>query len=290
MIDDLRALARALDGKVIGRVVRAPAPGCSRNSVALAVGLSDRAPDGWWAIDHSGRMTPREAADYVRKRLGMPLLERKTKGLNDVSAPYSQTSADNDVDRIAAALRFWEHGKDPRGTLVYRYLASRGLPLPDRLVDGDVIRWHAGACAMLALFRNLHTGQPQAISRTFLTADGIKVERKFLGPVADAAMMLTAFDDITAGLTIAEGFETALATEMLGFKPTWALGSAGAISRFPVLGGIETLTISRETDDGGVNFKAAETCAERWHGAGREVFFITPRIRGDTADLVRGAA
>ena len=59
---------------------------------------------------------------------------------------------------------------------------------------GDVMRWHPRIGAMLALFRNIVTGEPQAISRTFLDREGRKIERKFLGPVGGAAIMLDPVD------------------------------------------------------------------------------------------------
>ena len=81
------------------------------------------------------------------------------------------------------------------------------------------------------------------------------------GPVAGAAVKLDPDDGVTLGLVVAEGVETAMAARMLGYRPTWALGSAGAIASLPVLGGIEAITILGEADDGGANARAAEACA-----------------------------
>ena len=49
------------------------------------------------------------------------------------------------------------------------------------------------------------------------------------------------------GIAIGEGFETCMAARQIGFRPVWALGSVGAIEDFPVLSGIECLTILGET-------------------------------------------
>jgi len=67
----------------------------------------------------------------------------------------------------------------------------------------------------------------------------------------------------------------------MGLRPVWALGSAGAIGIFPVLPGIETLTILGETDE--ANRKAVLHCGRRWHEAGREVLIIDPPA-GDMND------
>ena len=89
------------------------------------------------------------------------------------------------------------------------------------------------------------------------------------------------------GLAIGEGIETVMQGRQLGFRPGWALGSAGGIKAFPVLGGIECLTIHAERDD--TNARAVETCAARWHRAGREVVIIEPRSGSDLNDAMRGA-
>jgi putative DNA primase/helicase len=126
------------------------------------------------------------------------------------------------------------------------------------------------------------TGEPQAISRTFIDHRGQKRDRKFLGPVGGAAIKLGDDDEVTTGLHIGEGVETCLAARMTGLRPTWALGSAGAIAAFPVLSGVEALTIMAEPESP----QAAETCAARWHEAGREVFIIRSLMGSDLNDAL----
>jgi CHC2 zinc finger len=82
------------------------------------------------------------------------------------------------------ALALFSEGRDPRGTLVERYLTrERGLDLPADLC-GEVLRWHPGAKAMLTLYRNIMTGEAQAVQRTFLDQDARKTGRKFVGRAA----------------------------------------------------------------------------------------------------------
>jgi hypothetical protein len=111
---------------------------------------------------------------------------------------------DNRCYDVAKAIALWGQGVDPRGTLAERYLASRRLALEND-VAGKVLRWHSGVGAMLGLFRNIATEQPQAVSRTFLDPEGHKLGRKFLGPVGGAAIMLDASDTVLGGLLEAWG-------------------------------------------------------------------------------------
>ena len=139
---------------------------------------------------------------------------------------------------------------------------------------------------MLALFRNIVTDEPQAISRTFLDHEARKRERKFLGPVGGAAIKLDADEDVLGGLHIGEGIETCMTARMLGLRPAWALGSAGAIAAFPVLNGVECLTLLREHDQ--ANRDASDACAARWAAAGREVINIEPLAGKDLNDTIKG--
>ena len=132
------------------------------------------------------------------------------------------------------------------GTPAAAYYKSRRLEIAD--LAGRAIRWNPRIGALVALFRNIHTGQPQAVSRTFLDTDARKTGRKFLGPVGGAAIMLDPFDSVSQGLHVGEGIETCQAARQLGLRPTWALGTAGGVASFPVLGGIECLTLLAEND------------------------------------------
>jgi hypothetical protein len=138
--------------------------------------------------------------------------------------------------QIASALKIWGASVNPRGTLAELYLNGRGLELGEDLA-GEVIRWHAGLGAMVALFRNIETDEPQAVSRTYLSPEATKTERWFIGPVGGAAIKLDADETVLAGLHVGEGIETCMtARQYERRRPTWALGSAGALAAFPVLG------------------------------------------------------
>jgi hypothetical protein len=196
------------------------------------------------------------------------------------------------------AMRLWDEAAPIAGTLAEQYLirpkieGGRGLTLPPD-ISPRVLRFHA-ACpfdgarhpCLLALYRDIASDAPRAIMRTALTPDGCKIDRMGLGPVGGAAVKLSDDADVTMGLVIGEGLETTLAGMVFGFAPAWALGSSGGIRTFPVLSGIEALTILAETDDSGANEQAIRKCFARWSAAGREVYRATPTIGGDANDAL----
>jgi hypothetical protein len=58
---------------------------------------------------------------------------------------------------------------------------------------------------------------------------------------------------------------------------------------FPVLAGIETLTLLVDNDANGIGQEAAAECSRRWTAAGREVVRLTPTgIGADFNDVIMG--
>ena len=282
MLHDLRTIARLLNGEVSGSQVLAPGPGHKRRDRSLSLKLSASSPDGF--LTHSFAGDPwQECRDYVRERLR---IERQNASRRpaETRRPEPPLEDESREKKIADALSLWAASVDPRGTIVERYLNSRALDIGEGLA-GPVLRWHPGVGTLLALFRNVHTDAPQAVSRTFLDREGRKVERKFLGPVGGAAVKLDPDENVLGGLHIGEGIETCLAGRRLGLKPAWALGSKGAIGGFPVLSGVESLTILAEPDAE----TEVEACASRWHAAGREVLINRPIGGKDINDALRRA-
>jgi hypothetical protein len=104
----------------------------------------------------------------------------------------------------------------------------------------------------IALVKDVLTNVPTAIHRTALTIDGLKTkidgkDRLAFGPIAGAAVMLTAAEEVTTCLGIGEGIESTMSLRLVpefGTSPVWSLLSAGGIERFPVLSGIESLWIA----------------------------------------------
>jgi len=100
-----------------------------------------------------------------------------------------------------------------------------------------------------------------------------------------AAIKIDADETVTSGLHVAEGCETAMTARQFGLRPAWAAGSAGAIRSFPVLPGVEALTLLAEHDD--ANARAVEECAWRWTEAGREVHIIRSTRGSDLNDCIK---
>jgi hypothetical protein len=97
--------------------------------------------------------------------------------------------------------------------------------------------------------------------------------------------MLDALDG--SELAIAEGIETAMAARQLGIRPTWALGSVGAISHFPVIDAVERLTVVSENDTAS-HGAIGRFCGPRWREAGRRVRVVIPQAgSSDLNDEVR---
>ncbi len=191
------------------------------------------------------------------------------------------------------ARRIWREAVPAAGTLAEAYLASRGLALP---ADAP-LRFHP-ACprgaerlpAMVAAMTDPETGAPCGVHRTFLRLDGAwKAEGQAKMMAGRAGVIrLVPDEDVTLGLGIAEGIETALAVmQRTGWRPVWAASSAGAIRRFPVLPGIEALTIFADTGEAGIG--AANACAAQWIAAGREARILAPP-HDDWDDATREAA
>ncbi|MBL8340038.1 MAG: toprim domain-containing protein [Rubrivivax sp.] len=180
------------------------------------------------------------------------------------------------------------------------YLLARGCAVPP--ADAD-LRWlpalrHPPSAmrypALVALVTDAVTGEAMTLHRTWVRFDGEKA------PVAPARMLLGGHrkaggvirlwpnEAVGAGLGVAEGIETALSMAH-ALQPVWACIDAGNLAAFPVLPGIEALTIAADNDLAGRG--AADSCARRWHAAGREVRIVmAPTERTDLNDVARAAA
>src|SRR5262249_30963569 len=116
-----------------------------------------------------------------------------------------------------------------------------------------------------------------------------------LGAVAGCVIRLWPDDAVGAGLVLGEGVETTLAAALhithrkTLLQPAWAAGCADGMKNFPVLPGVESITLLVDHDQNGVGQDAAAECARRWVDAGREVIRLTPRGLGaDFNDIVAG--
>jgi hypothetical protein len=147
------------------------------------------------------------------------------------------------------------------------------------------------APAMVALMTGPATAEPCGIHRTFLAEDGsakaaVDHPRMMLGKAG--IVRLSPDEDVALGLGICEGLETGLAIIARGWRSIWACGSLEMLKRFPVLGGIEALTVF--ADPKPHEAAGAHECAQRWSGAGREAYVRLPGPGGDFNDLLGGTS
>jgi putative DNA primase/helicase len=252
-------LARALGGKRAGRDNLAKCPAHAERTPSLAI------RDGVTGVlVHCFAGCPQGAVIDALARRG--LWERPRPPLRSIPRPTPPrpiARPDDAAARIEAARRIWRASHDPRATLAEKYLNGRGLDLEEDLC-GRVLRFHprcpfgpdgSAVPALIVAFRPLRDTDddkpPQAIHRIGLTSDGRKIEKRMLGPIAGCAIKLDADEMVELGLGICEGIETGLAVRATGWRPVWVLGSAGVIATFPVLAGIEALTIFADADPAG---------------------------------------
>jgi Toprim domain len=145
----------------------------------------------------------------------------------------------------------------------------------------------------VARFTDVVTGAPAGIQRIGVR-DGHKVDKFSKGPVSGCVVRLWPNDAIKNGIVLGEGVETTLAASTrLCFKgtllrPAWATCGTATMQIFPVLSGIEFLTILVDNDTSQAGQKAAAKCAARWRADGRHVLRLIPKISGsDFNDLIR---
>ena len=158
---DLRSLARALGGEVVGGQVLAPGPGGhSRKDRSLSVRLSPTAPDGFLAFSHAGDDW-RACRDHVKARLGLSRGNAPRRPLRSPERALARARRIDTRERRSPMRSPMAAGVDPRERSS-SYLNSRALDSA-RTSPEPVLRWHPGVGAMLALFRDIRTDAPQAV-------------------------------------------------------------------------------------------------------------------------------
>jgi hypothetical protein len=158
------------------------------------------------------------------------------------SWPEADTRAD-DARRTAYALDRWNEGRPVLGTIVQRYLATRGIEI--RVLPAEAratLRYHARCPhpngerlpAMLAIIMHAAHG-PVALHRTFIRSDGcgkarVDPDKASLGPIAGGAVHFGEPRE-DRPLVIGEGIETVLSVVLACGLPGWSAISAGGLSK-----------------------------------------------------------
>lgn len=186
------------------------------------------------------------------------------------------------ADALKYALRIWNAAQPITSTLGEKYLRSRQcvVPPPEGHLRFVPSLRHGPSGqdfpALVALVTDALTGEPMTLHRTYLAHDGsgkapvdpARLLMKDL-PKRGGVIRLWPDDEVTHGLAITEGIETAL-TAAHAFEPVWACIDAGNMAELPVLPGVSSLTIVADHDRAGS--EKANACARRWVSTDREVF------------------
>ena len=298
----LRDAARALGGDVVAGQILAPGPCHSRLDRSLSVRFLAGVPDGFLVYSHAGDNFT-ECRDHVRERLGLADDAWRSRPAR-TAAPNIELDAptrDEDERKIYRAASIVRGMVPLRGSPGEAYLRdARRIDvkaIADVLDRSDAIGWHPQCLfhqtghalhrtrvgAIVGIMTDPATGEATGgISRTYVH-EGRKVEKaKGLGPAG--IVRLSEDAEVLGGLFIGEGLETCLAGMAIGLRPIWSTGSTAQMVSFPVLAGIEALTIIADHDENGAGERAARTCAHRWANADREVSVHIRQTFGDLND------
>lgn len=203
----------------------------------------------------------------------------------------------------AAAADLWHESQSIFGTAAQTYLSNRGIGIAALKEAAAELRFHSQTwdsqtrlrkpCLVARVTATEDARRLVGMHRTFLLPDGSDRDRgagkRRLGGGVHGVVRLTPDQEVSSGLGIGEGLETCLSILSQGWRPVWCAIDAGGVKSFPILPGIEALTVYADSDVAGR--AAATAVVERWRQAGREARAFAPRADGvDFNDLVREAA
>jgi len=214
--------------------------------------------------------------------------------------PAKATTAPQTHEVLSNQKRaLWNDSKPVRGTIAETYLRTRKCVTPSKDADlrfhPKIYHWPSKSylAAMVALITDFRDALvARSLHFTFLHHDGTRkadvIPPRLLLPghqKKGGVIRLWPDCDISHGLALAEGVETALSVAHV-FTPVWATIDAGNMAMLPVVDGIPALTVYADHDPAGLS--AAQQLATRWRNAGREVCIQAPAAPGhDVNDLVQ---
>ncbi len=195
----------------------------------------------------------------------------------------------------------WRSAIPASGTVVERYLRSRGIEIPVppsiRFIGMHTSYGRHGPSGdrrpvMVAAVEHVENGLV-GVSRTFLAIDGsckatLDPPRLFTGPVAGGAVRLA---PATETLMVGEGIETCLAAMQATGMPAWAALSTSGLARLVLPAEVRTVIILADHDANGAGEHAARGAAARWEVEGRRVeVWMSPAVGQDANDLLLATA
>ncbi len=270
---DARGITRTLGGKWQRRFGLCRCPAHADRTPSLKVTDDPRKSDGIDVHCFAGCRWEDVKGKLIRRGL-LPQFAPGSVQPSITAQKIKIAATEDCAKKGELAQKIWTVSTPLPGTPGEKYLTeTRGLDLHPFGDLSHALRWHEGFDAIVGLMTDPLGNEPCGIHRTFLNPDGSKRERKMLG--RQGVIRLSPDDEVTLGLGIAEGIEDGLAVLLSGWAPIWTATSAGTIERFPVLPGIEHLTIFADDDETGM--KAAKSCLQRWIAAGTEADIAIPK-------------
>jgi putative DNA primase/helicase len=274
-----------------------------RMAMAIKSELGDAGRDLWldWS-SQSERYRPRDALAVWRSirgegvTIGTLIHEAKAhgwKGQRLTTVPREHTKPIELNRWSEKAETIWRRAHPLTGSdVASTYLANRKCIQPPE--DAD-LRWMPASeryqyPTMLARVTDAVTGEPMTLHFTSLMPDGsgkapvVKVKRLLAGHQKRGGV-IRLWPTVTDTLALCEGIETALSVAHIQ-QPVWASVDASNLAAFPVLEGVERLSVYADHDEHRKGEQAAWGAAKRWRSAGREARVFVPDAPGDVNDIV----
>ena len=279
-------LASALHGDRNGSWVNIAGPGHRKRDRSLGIVLDPNAPDGFRTHSLAGD-DPATCRAYVKK-----LLKKIAVGGSIQVQLGDACGANPDAQaKIAVAMEIWHDTQTIKGTLAEIYLHARSCVVSSEVMKANVLRHHP-LCpfgqyrfpALIALITDAITGEPLGIHRTALRDDGSgkrempdgSSPKRMLGSAKRGVVRLY---PVGPHLGSAEGVETALSAAQIFKTPVWAVLSANGMADFPIVTGVQSLTVFADHDTAGIS--AARECRRKYKKAGIGVEVRHPPLIGN---------
>ena len=286
---DAAMIGKALQGRKVGSgwMARCPAHDDHNPSLSISTGYEGKV----LVCCHAG--CPQEAVVAALKVRGLwPGDDTHQRQDRPVPTPERRRKANVlEMARHDLVAHIWHQTGLAFGSLVVRYLASRGIVSPPPLD----LRFHpnlrhptgAYAPAMVAAVRNAD-GDVTGLHRTWLREDGagkanLSPAKAMLGICRGGAVRLADMDDKVG---VSEGIETGLSVQQATGLPVWSALSTSGLTGLVLPARVRRVVILADGDEPGE--KAARTAAARWRLEGRSVRIARPPRGCDFNDLLIG--
>ncbi|MHB8421661.1 MAG: DUF7146 domain-containing protein [Leptospirales bacterium] len=229
----------------------------------------------------------------------------KEMGFLDGEPSSGPAPASKPKDRSDLLDRIWsESHLIKQGSMVSRYLASRGITLPDWPTD---LREHHSLAvyqdgrrtgqtfpALISIIRN-GEGRPAGLHVTFIKEDGsgkaeIDSPRKIIGLKEGSTRggCVRLMEPVNGTIGIGEGIESTLSASILTGVPGWSALTAGGIERASLPAEIRRVVLFADRDSAGL--RAAANACERFRSEGRQSEILVPDgWKQDFNDLIKNA-